>query len=80
MTVIYLRSHKRRPIRLQRGIFPEDVQGSIPFGWCENCGMECYTPGCLLCPQCMRKEIDDEETELPLHPVRPGEKSPALRQ
>ena len=80
MTVIYLRSHKRRPIRLKKSIFTEDVQGSIPFGWCEGCGMECYEPGCLICPSCMRKELDYEKTELSLHPVCPGEKSPALRQ
>ena len=80
MKVLYLRSHKRRPIRLQRSIFCEDVQGSIPFGWCEGCGVECFTPGCLLCPACMRKELDYEKTEIPLYPVRSGEKSPAMRQ
>lgn len=79
MTVIYLRSHKRRPIRLRRNVFPEDAQGSIPFGWCESCGMECFSPGVWLCPECMRKETEYEETKLSLHPVRSGEKSPALR-
>ena len=72
MTVLYLRSNKRRPIRLRGSVFPEDIQGSIPFGWCESCGMECYEPGCLLCPACLRKEMEHEEIEISLRPLRPG--------
>lgn len=79
MTVLYLRSRKRRPIRLERSIFPEDIQGSIPFGWCDGCGMECYEPGFTLCPACLRKEMKDEKTEIPLHPLRPGALPPSVR-
>lgn len=78
MTVVYLRSHRRRPVRLSRGIFPEDVQGSIPFGWCVSCAMECYEPGVRLCPACLRKEKEHEKTELPLHPLHPCAEPPAM--
>ena len=44
-------------------IFPEDVQGAIPFGWCDSCGMECYTPDARLCPECLRKETDYETSQ-----------------
>lgn len=78
MTVLYLRTRNRRPIRLQWGIFPEDIQGSIPLGWCEGCGMECYEAGTTLCPACIRKEMEYEENEIPLHPLRPGALSPSV--
>lgn len=63
MQIIYLRSHKRRPVRLYPGIFSEDVQGAIPCGWCEGCGMECYTADARLCPECLRKETDHEASQ-----------------
>ena len=66
MEKVYLRSHRLRPIRLYPGIFAEDVQSSIPYGWCQRCAMECYEPGLLLCPGCERKEIEYEKDQLSL--------------
>ena len=78
--MVYLRSFRRRPVRLHAGIFAEDVQGSIPFGWCEGCGMECYEPDSLLCPECLRKETEYEKDQLSLHTLHPGTESPAMRK
>ena len=56
MSVVYLRSRRRRPVWV--GVRPsmEDVGGEIPYGWCDGCGMECYLPGQSLCGQCEEKE------------------------
>lgn len=70
--MVSLRSHRPRPVRLHPGIFPEDVQGAIPFGWCEGCAMECYEPGEGLCPECLRKEEEYESNQESLYTLHPG--------
>ena len=69
-----LRSGIRRPVRLS-GWFPgEDVQGSIPAGWCPYCGAEIFTPGSKMCRRCVRKEWQNYEktfeSVFELHPGR----------
>ena len=53
--VIYLQSHRRRPIRLNPLLPYEYAQGMVPFGWCSRCGGEVYQQNADLCVQC-RKE------------------------
>ena len=63
MAVIFLRSHKRKPIWIGRRPFREDVQGQIPYGWCEGCGMECFEEGTALCPDCERMEQENGKSD-----------------
>lgn len=53
--IIYLQSHRRRPVRLTPLLPHEDVQGAVPYGWCGCCGAEVYRQMENLCEQC-RKE------------------------
>lgn len=54
-SVLYLKSHGRRPVWVS--LWPQpDRQGAIPWGWCEECGKEVFTPGQLLCGSCL--ELD----------------------
>ena len=62
MSVIYLRSRKRRPVWIGPRRPMEDTQGQIPYGWCEKCGMECYQRGQVLCPECKGEENESEES------------------
>lgn len=60
MAVIYLSTHKRRPVWLgPRPVF-YDEQGQIPDGWCCSCGMECYEEGAAVCPECERMKENGE--------------------
>ncbi len=54
--IIYLQSHRRRPVRLTPLLPHEDMQGAVPYGWCCRCGGEVYKQNEDLCEQC-RKEL-----------------------
>lgn len=67
MAVLYLDTHRRRPVWVGLRPVTEDVQGQIPDGWCECCGMECFEEGAVLCPECERMEMENGKThEKPL--------------
>ena len=36
-----------------RGFFP-DVQGRLPYGWCQNCASEVFEPDRQLCRRCQK--------------------------
>ena len=50
----------RRPVRLVPYRVGEDLQASIPAGWCEKCGTEVYEFGRVCCEQCERWEENEE--------------------
>lgn len=54
--IIYLQSHRRRPIRLTPVLPHEDGQGAVPFGWCRRCGGEVYRENRSLCDQCEKEK------------------------
>lgn len=56
MSVVYLKSRKRRPV--WQGPYPvlQDAMAVIPYGWCHDCGAEVYLAGQQFCPGCKRKE------------------------
>lgn len=54
--VIWLRSHRRRPVRVGKAWQGADAQGAIPLSWCESCGREVFLPEAVLCSDCGRKE------------------------
>lgn len=57
---LYLRSHRRRPVRLAPRWRSGDEQGEIPWNWCCGCGAEVFAPGAFLCSRCQRKEKENE--------------------
>lgn len=52
MGILYLKPPRRRPIRTGPPLFPGDLQGDIPPGWCRECGKEVFLRGEELCPGC----------------------------
>ena len=40
-----------------------DVQGAIPFGWCEECGREVFSRDDRLCRRCLNCEKERKEDE-----------------
>ena len=54
--VVYLKSHRRRPVQVGGVRRDFDPQAAIPAGWCDRCGREVFLPGVSLCPDCVRKE------------------------
>jgi hypothetical protein len=65
---IYLRSDRRRPVRLRPYRAGEDLQAAAPFGWCPGCGMELYGQEEKLCRLCERwggYETDGTTNTLP---------------
>ena len=57
--ILYLQSHRRRPVRLAPLMPWEDAQGAVPVGWCVSCGGEIYEGGAYyragggtICPAC----------------------------
>ena len=62
-SVVYLRSGFRRPVRLRRVSGFADVQGRLPFGWCESCGAEIFDGIQALCGRCKRRMEDENEGE-----------------
>lgn len=59
--VIYLRSEKRRPVRLVPYRVGEDLQGAVPYGWCPLCGIELYGRERKICELCERRMCDELE-------------------
>lgn len=55
---VYLRSHRRRPVRLRQPWGRTDVQGEIPWFWCCRCGAEVFLPGAIRCSRC-EKEVQN---------------------
>ncbi len=64
MCFAYLRPPVRRPVGIQRPLFPHDVQGELPLAWCERCGAEVFEKEKELCQDCeRRKDGYDEKQE-----------------
>lgn len=66
--VVYLRSGRRRPVRVVLYRAGEDLQSAIPAGWCEKCGAEVYEFGEVLCDQCERWEKMKKRIQCELPP------------
>ena len=58
--LIYLRVPKRRPVRLGQYPREEDLQSSLPYGWCVVCGKEVYELQRMRCRECGRQERKNE--------------------
>ena len=58
---LHLRTHRRRPVRLPGYAPGEDVQGDIPWNWCDRCGCEVFTPAARLCLGCDRRNDDGSD-------------------
>lgn len=54
--IVYVKRHRRRPIRTGRGFDGGDVQAQIPFWWCDCCGKEVYARGHRLCQVCAERK------------------------
>lgn len=50
--VIYLKTHRRRPVWVGRGSSSSDPQAALPRWWCSRCGREIYGKHQTLCPRC----------------------------
>lgn len=50
--VIYLSTHRRRPVWVGRGSSSPDAQEALPRWWCSRCGREIYGKGRELCRRC----------------------------
>ena len=50
--LLYLKSHRRRPVYWGPPHPRFDRQGAIPAGWCYRCGVEVFEPGEMLCLWC----------------------------
>ncbi len=59
--IVYLRSHRRRPVRLGLRWGSADLQGEIPRSWCCRCGAEVFRPGAVCCSRCQKEDNDDEK-------------------
>ena len=57
--VMYLRTERRRPVRLTPYRAGEDAQAAVPYGWCPGCGMELYGREERLCKRCERWGRDE---------------------
>lgn len=80
--IVYLRSHRRRPVWIGERVGILDVQGMIPVNWCGSCGAEVFTEGEVLCSRCsgQKGELDDaDETAKPLSALHPGVRPQSLR-
>ena len=53
--ILYLKSHRRRPVLLSGSGFLQDRQALPPAAWCPVCGGEVYEEDRCYCQQC-RKE------------------------
>lgn len=69
-SIVYLKSNRRRPVRLLSYLFPQDIQQRIPTGWCTNCGAMLYSPQNELCRRCKGGTIDESKS---LHDMQTGE-------
>ncbi len=59
--LMYLRTPKRRPVRLGRYLKGEDLQNCLPYGWCAVCGREVYGPQRMRCAECGRQGRKNEK-------------------
>ncbi len=50
--VIYLKTHRRRPVWVGRGGGSPDPQAALPRWWCSRCGREIYEKNRRLCGRC----------------------------
>ena len=55
--ILYLQSHRRRPIRLHPLMPWEDAQGAVPVGWCACCGGELYEGNGKRCTVCEKEDV-----------------------
>ena len=53
--VVYLRSHRRRPIQISPHLIGGDPQGLIPRFWCCRCGKEVFEDA-YLCGRCQKED------------------------
>lgn len=70
-TTVYLKSHKRQPVRL--GCFPYmgDPQQALPKSWCRSCGSEIFGRSCPACKEAKAYELYIKS----LSDLRPGAES-----
>jgi hypothetical protein len=54
--IVYLRSHRRRPVRITPRWGRSDEQAEIPWFWCCRCGREVYERGKCLCGECAKED------------------------
>lgn len=59
--VIYLKSHRRRPVWVGAGFSSPDTQGALPRWWCSRCGREIYGKNRQLCAACAKEQRRDEK-------------------
>ena len=75
---------KKREIKrtVFRGVvlWPEELQALPPWGWCDRCGAEVYTPGDALCRRCKKEFTGGIENEQSLFEMQPGGRSRCLRK
>jgi len=80
--VLYLRSHRRRPVCLGPQWGMRDVQAEAPAGWCSRCGREVYAREQLLCRRCIARkgEESNEDNEKSVSKLSAGHRSDQLQQ
>ena len=54
--VIYLKSHRRRPVVMGQMPGFLDRHSAIPVSWCQACGREVFLPGNTLCCACRKRK------------------------
>lgn len=62
--ILYLQSHRRRPIRLSPLLPHQDAQGAVPAGWCGVCGGEIYEEKEKLCYECKKERMYESELRI----------------
>lgn len=55
--ILYLQSHRRRPVRLGPVYPHQDGQGAVPARWCRICGGEIYEAKENLCYECKKERL-----------------------
>ena len=70
MNFVYLKSKRRRPVRLTPGVGFQDPQQRLPVGWCSGCGAQLHDPQQTMCRRCKGGTEDEEES---LYDLQPGE-------
>lgn len=54
--IVYWKSHRRQPVRMDPGSFLADPQSLVPYGWCTHCGGEVYDNGAQYCVRCLSEK------------------------
>ena len=71
--ILYLQSHRRKPVRLTPVMPWQDMQGVVPVGWCEVCGGEIYEGNGKLCNTCEKERLYESAMwNQPLRGLHPG--------